>query len=306
MKLIRTFIIAILLFYTQVLFTQERYRKFPPSPEPLKMLRLPTLESAVLSNGLEITVAKREKVVLMTIQLVILAGESSSPEKLPGLATFTANMITKGTATLSSADIEEKIESIGGKLSVSTYLNYSLFTFSFLDEYFDEALDILSKIILEPRFSKREIDILVSTSVVEVGIDIPNASVIVIEGAERFGLAQLHQFRGRVGRGDHQSYCFLFTDSASVKTQKRLKALLKSSNGFELAEKDLEIRGPGELAGIRQSGLPDLAMSSLSDTELVKNAREEAKNILKNSSNLSKYPKLLKKLDKFTEKVHFE
>jgi len=156
------------------------------------------------------------------------------------------------------------------------------------------------------KFSKREIDILVSTSVVEVGIDIPNASVIVIEGAERFGLAQLHQFRGRVGRGDHQSYCFLFTDSASVKTQKRLKALLKSSNGFELAEKDLEIRGPGELAGIRQSGLPDLAMSSLSDTELVKNAREEAKNILKNSSNLSKYPKLLKKLDKFTEKVHFE
>jgi ATP-dependent DNA helicase RecG len=156
------------------------------------------------------------------------------------------------------------------------------------------------------KFSTGEIHILVSTSVVEVGIDIPNASVMLIEGADRFGLAQLHQFRGRVGRGKYQSFCFLFTDSTSSTTHRRLNALVKSDNGFELAEKDLQIRGPGELVGIRQSGLPDLAMASLSDAELIKNAREEAEKLISADEKLSKYPKLADKLKRFTKKVHFE
>jgi len=155
-------------------------------------------------------------------------------------------------------------------------------------------------------FSDKKTDILVSTSVIEVGIDIQNATVMVIEGADRFGLAQLHQFRGRVGRGEHQSFCFLFTDSTSVKTSKRLKALIKSSNGFELAEQDLKIRGPGELIGVRQSGLPDLAMASLSDFELIKNARYEAEEIIKEGIELKKYPRLAEKLKIFTKKIHFE
>lgn len=156
------------------------------------------------------------------------------------------------------------------------------------------------------KFSSGEVHILVSTSVVEVGIDIPNASVMLIEGSDRFGLAQLHQFRGRVGRGKYQSFCFLFTDSTSSTTHRRLSALVKSDNGFELAEKDLQIRGPGELVGIRQSGLPDLAMASLSDAELIKNAREEAEKIISADHKLSKYPKLADKLKRFTKKVHFE
>ncbi len=156
------------------------------------------------------------------------------------------------------------------------------------------------------KFSSGEVHILVSTSVVEVGIDIPNASVMLIEGADRFGLAQLHQFRGRVGRGKYQSFCFLFTDSTSSTTGRRLNALVKSDNGFELAEKDLQIRGPGELVGIRQSGLPDLAMASLSDAELIKTAREEAFKLISADYKLSKYPKLADKLRKFTKKVHFE
>ncbi len=155
-------------------------------------------------------------------------------------------------------------------------------------------------------FGEGKINILVSTSVVEVGIDVPNASVMMIEGSERFGLAQLHQFRGRVGRSEFRSFCFLFTDSTAQKTHRRLKALLKNSSGFELAEQDLKIRGPGELAGVRQSGLPDLAMASLSDVELIKQARSEATLILNKNADLKAYPKLLSKLESFRERVHFE
>ncbi len=155
-------------------------------------------------------------------------------------------------------------------------------------------------------FKEGKTDVLVSTSVVEVGIDIPNATVMLIEGSERFGLAQLHQFRGRVGRGEHQSYCLLFTDSASRQTQARLKALLTCENGFELAEKDLAIRGPGEFFGTRQWGLPDLSMASLTDIELIKEARQEAIKILKKDYQLKNYPAIQEKLNNFQKLVHFE
>jgi len=129
-------------------------------------------------------------------------------------------------------------------------------------------------------FKEKIIDILVSTSVVEVGVDVPNASVMMIEGSEKFGLAQLHQFRGRVGRSDFQSYCFLFVDTPGIVYNRRLRALITCDNGFELAEKDLAIRGPGDFTGQRQWGIPDLAMASLTDTILVSKARNEAKEIL--------------------------
>ncbi|MFH1656981.1 MAG: ATP-dependent DNA helicase RecG [bacterium] len=155
-------------------------------------------------------------------------------------------------------------------------------------------------------FKNKKIDILVSTSVVEVGIDIPNASVIMIEGADRFGLAQLHQFRGRVGRSEHQSYCFLFSDSASVKTRQRLKALIDCEDGFRLAEKDLQIRGPGEIYGVRQWGVPDVAMSGLKNLALVEKTREAAKEILNQDPNLKSYPFLKERLQKFHESIHLE
>ncbi len=128
-------------------------------------------------------------------------------------------------------------------------------------------------------FNARELDILVSTSVVEVGIDVPNATVMLIEGANRFGLSQLHQFRGRVGRGEHQSYCILLSDMTTDVSEERLRAIEETQDGFKLAERDLEMRGPGDFFGTRQSGLPELKLASLGDTPLLELARREAKAI---------------------------
>lgn len=126
------------------------------------------------------------------------------------------------------------------------------------------------------RFRDGGLDILVSTAVVEVGIDVPNATVMLVEGADRFGLSQLHQFRGRVGRGAHQSYCLLLSDSLSREAKERLTILERTDDGFKLAEEDLKLRGPGEFFGTRQSGLPDLRLARLSDTELIEMAHREA------------------------------
>lgn len=151
-----------------------------------------------------------------------------------------------------------------------------------------------------------KIDILVSTSVVEVGIDIPKATIILIEGAESFGLAQLHQLRGRVGRREEKGFCFLFFEKFSEKAYKRLKALLESNNGLELAEKDLKIRGPGEFLGQRQWGIPDVAMEALRNEELLKRAKERAKEILERDPELKNYPLLKQKIEKMKEMVHLE
>ncbi|MBD3238269.1 MAG: ATP-dependent DNA helicase RecG [Candidatus Moranbacteria bacterium] len=154
-------------------------------------------------------------------------------------------------------------------------------------------------------FLNNKIAILVATSVIEVGVDVPNATIMVIEGAERFGLAQLHQFRGRVGRGAYQSFCLLFTDSNSIKTWKRLKYLEASESGFELAQKDLRLRGPGEFLGQRQSGFSNFTIATLDNLELIKTSKQLAEQLTLKDPNLIKNPKLLYKVQKFN-KVHFE
>ena len=152
-------------------------------------------------------------------------------------------------------------------------------------------------------FKEKKINVLVSTSVIEVGIDFPNATLMLIEGADKFGLAQLHQFRGRVGRGEYQSYCLLFTDFIH---NPRLKALVNCEDGFELAEKDLKIRGPGDLIGQRQWGVPDFIMASLKDIDLVEKTRKAAKEILREDFNLKKYPLLRTNLEIFEKRIHLE
>jgi ATP-dependent DNA helicase RecG len=154
-------------------------------------------------------------------------------------------------------------------------------------------------------FRDHEFDILVATAVVEVGIDIPNATTILIDGAERFGLAQLHQFRGRVGRGEHQSYCILISDVDNEVTAKRLEAMEQTRDGFELAEIDLHLRGPGEFFGKRQSGMPDLKIARLSDGDLLQVAREEAELLLADDPDLaqSEHALLHKQVQTFWEKA---
>ncbi|KKR71193.1 MAG: ATP-dependent DNA helicase RecG, partial [Candidatus Roizmanbacteria bacterium GW2011_GWB1_40_7] len=131
------------------------------------------------------------------------------------------------------------------------------------------------------KMNRGALDMLVATPVVEVGIDIPNATIMVIEAAERFGLAQLHQLRGRVGRNDKQSYCLLFTESTRDTTQKRLRYLESINNGAELAEIDMKLRGPGELFGTRQSGYSEFKLASLTDTALITKVRISVSDILR-------------------------
>jgi ATP-dependent DNA helicase RecG len=147
-------------------------------------------------------------------------------------------------------------------------------------------------------FRQKKYDILVATSVIEVGIDIPNAAVMIIESSERFGLAQLHQFRGRVGRGGDQAYCFLFVTDPKEGVPRRLKAMEQFTDGFKLAEIDLEIRGPGQIYGLRQSGLPDMKLVSIMDGRLIATARRFAEKVLLDDLNLKKFPLLKKKIQK--------
>lgn len=149
----------------------------------------------------------------------------------------------------------------------------------------DEKDGILNK------FKDQKYDILVTTPVVEVGIDIPNATVMMIEASDRFGLAQLHQLRGRVGRSDLQSYCLLFTDSKTKKSIDRLKLMEEHNNGQKLAELDLKLRGPGEIFGVRQSGLPELKIAAWDDIALIKKSKKFAEHVVKNQKD---YPDLLK------------
>ena len=158
-------------------------------------------------------------------------------------------------------------------------------------------------------FGKNEIQILVSTTVVEVGIDVPNATVMLIENAERFGLAQLHQLRGRVGRGGYQSYCIFMSASKSDETKERLEILNRSNDGFFIAGEDLRLRGPGDLFGIRQSGILDFKIADVfQDAEVLKIAGEEANKILKRDPELKdpSYKKIKNHIDHKIQQIMLE
>ena len=152
-----------------------------------------------------------------------------------------------------------------------------------------------------------KIKILFATSVVEVGVSVENATVILIEGAERFGLAQLHQLRGRVIRSTHQAYCFLYAETSGEKTLARLSAIVNAKNGFELAEKDLTLRGAGDLYGKKQWGISDVGMEALQNLKMVEAARSEAERLIEKDETLSRFPTLREELALREQKeIHFE
>jgi ATP-dependent DNA helicase RecG len=155
-------------------------------------------------------------------------------------------------------------------------------------------------------FAEGRTQILCATSVVEVGVNVPNATIIIIEGAERFGLAQLHQLRGRVIRSNHQAYCYVFAETKSEKTVERLKALKTARNGFELSELDLMLRGSGELSGGKQWGVSDLAMEAIKNIKMVEAARTEAQALIKSDPELDRFPLLKSKIKSKLSEFHFE
>ncbi|MBP9731900.1 MAG: ATP-dependent DNA helicase RecG [Candidatus Magasanikbacteria bacterium] len=168
-------------------------------------------------------------------------------------------------------------------------------------DYLHGKMKSKEKEAIMKKFAAGETDILVSTSVIEVGVNIPNASIMMIEGAERFGLAQLHQFRGRVGRAEHQSYCILFTGIESVTSKGRLEYFAKTLDGFALAEYDLETRGPGEVYGTAQSGMEELRLATMRDQSIIKAARESARGM-----DFEKFPELKNRVQEWEARVHME
>ena len=201
---------------------------------------------------------------------------------------FLRGQIEKGHQAFVICPLVEESEKIEARAAVEEYERLQKVVFP------DLKLGLLhgrlksdEKETVMAAFQRGELDILVSTSVVEVGIDVPNATAMLVEGANRFGLAQLHQFRGRVGRSEHQSYCLLLSDSPTPQAQERLRAIESTQDGFALAEKDLELRGPGEFFGTRQSGLPDLKLAGLGDMRILEQARTEAQALFREDPDLS-------------------
>ena len=155
-------------------------------------------------------------------------------------------------------------------------------------------------------FARGDVDILVSTTVVEVGVDVPNATIMLIENADRFGLSQLHQLRGRVGRGKAQSYCILVSDNKSESTKERLQVMKNNADGFKIADYDLKVRGPGDFFGKRQHGLPNLGIADLlENTETLEQCRECARDIIKNDRNLDSLPALCNQINNMFRKTEY-
>jgi len=204
---------------------------------------------------------------------------------------FVRSQIEKGRQAFIICPLVEESDKLDAKAAVDEYERLQEHIFPDLElGLLHGRMSGEEKDATMARFARGDLDILVATSVIEVGIDVPNATVMLIEGAERFGLAQLHQFRGRVGRGEHASYCLLVSDSSAEEAQERLKAVEATNDGFALAQKDLDMRGPGEFLGTRQSGFSEAVLSfelaKIADLRLVEQAREAARRFFETDPEL--------------------
>ena len=211
------------------------------------------------------------------------------PRQRESAYAFIHRQVAAGRQAFIICPLVEESEAIQARAAIAEYERLSQEVFSELKlGLLHGRMSAAEKDGVMRRFRSNELNILVSTPVVEVGIDVANATVMLIESADRFGLSQLHQFRGRVGRGKEQSYCMLLSENPSEISRARLDIIEKVQDGFELAEEDLRLRGPGEFFGTRQSGLPDLKMAKLSDVALLELARAEAIRLFEKDKTLEK------------------
>ncbi len=211
-----------------------------------------------------------------------------SPAQRDSAYRFLRKQIGEGHQAFIICPLVEESESVQAKAAVAEYERLSSVVFPDLRmALLHGRMSAAEKDRVMNSFNRHECDILVSTPVVEVGIDVPNATVMMIESADRFGLSQLHQFRGRVGRGDAPSYCMLMSENPSDIGKLRLDIIETTQDGFKLADEDLKLRGPGEFFGTRQSGLPDLRMAKLSDAPLLEMARDEALKLFETDPDLT-------------------
>lgn len=231
--------------------------------------------------------------------------DESSEEKIN---TFLKSQINEGRQIYVVCPLVEENEDLDLKSVESLFAKYKNETFREYEvEFLHGKMKNKEKDEIMQRFKENKINILISTTVIEVGISVSNATVMVIENADRFGLAALHQLRGRVGRGKYQSYCILKSSNKSVNARERLKIMEKSNSGFDIAEKDLELRGPGDFFGIRQSGMPEFKLANLlTDASVLKKSQEAAKEVISNDKYLEleenrKIKEAL--LDKFGEQL---
>jgi ATP-dependent DNA helicase RecG len=257
-----------------------------PPPDVLVMTATPIPRTLTMSLYGDLEVSTIDEMPAERGKIVTAARD---PEKLPEVLTFLRQELEKGRQAYVVYPLIDESEKLEAKAATVEFEKWRERLRPFACELLHGRIPAAEKQAVMDRFRRGLTMVLVSTTVIEVGIDVPNATIMVIENAERFGLAQLHQLRGRIGRGAHRSYCILLRSDPSAETAAKLAVLEQTSNGFEVAEADWELRGPGDLLGTAQSGLPALKLGDLRfDAELMKRARATAREIFRTDPLLAK------------------
>ncbi len=274
-------------------------------PHLLSMTATPIPRSLALTlyGDLDISTIRQMPENRQPIITKIIAGGNRAP-----IYDFIRTALAAGQQAFVICPLVEESDQLGVKAATaeSEYLQKKVFP-NLKIGLLHGRLASREKEAVMAKFKNKELDMLVATAVVEVGVDVPNASIMIIEGAERFGLSQLHQFRGRIGRGGYQSHCFLFTDQRSPDVKNRLQAFVEARDGFAIAELDLRLRGAGQIYGTEQSGrFLDLGIATVADGRLWENAREAAQKLLEKDPELAQYPLLASEVARLAREMHFE
>ncbi len=255
-----------------------------PAPDVLVMTATPIPRTLTMTVYGDLDVSIIDEMPADRGKIITAARES---KKLPEVLTFLRAQLEKGRQAYIVYPLIDESEKLDAKAAAAEFEQWQERLRPFRSELLHGRIPAPEKQATMERFRRGETSVLISTTVIEVGVDVPNATMMIIENAERFGLAQLHQLRGRIGRGEHKSYCILLSDELGEETQQKLGVLEKTSNGFEVAEAEWELRGPGDLLGTAQSGLPALKLGNLrSDADLMRRARAAAVRIFETDPHL--------------------